>query len=193
MGLLGAELLGLAVPREDKRLFAVMETDGCGADGVSVATNCWVGRRTMRIADYGKMAATFVDLETGTSFRVRPHAGARAVAESLASGDAGHPQDSGDAADSHGLGDAHQTTGRSGRWEAMLHGYQQMPDSLLLSWSPVKLRFDLKRQISEPGKRVACAGCGEEVRNGREVVSCGRPLCTACAEGGYYDTVEEGV
>ena len=49
MGLYAGDLLGLDLPQTRKRLLTIMETDGCGADGVSVATNCWVGRRTMRI------------------------------------------------------------------------------------------------------------------------------------------------
>ncbi|MCZ7672117.1 MAG: formylmethanofuran dehydrogenase subunit E family protein [Chloroflexi bacterium] len=44
-----------------------METDGCGADGVAVAADCHVGRRTLRVVDYGKMAATFVDVQTEES------------------------------------------------------------------------------------------------------------------------------
>ncbi|MEW5956125.1 MAG: FmdE family protein [Chloroflexota bacterium] len=52
IGLAGANALGLDAPRSDKRLLVLMETDGCGANGVSAATGCWVGRRTMRIFDY---------------------------------------------------------------------------------------------------------------------------------------------
>ena len=46
LGLCGANALGLDAPRRDKRLVVFMETDGCGADGVSVATGCWVERYT---------------------------------------------------------------------------------------------------------------------------------------------------
>src|SRR5439155_26987565 len=65
MGLLAGELLGLELPQADKRLLVIVETDGCAADGVAVACNCWVGRRTLRVEDYGKVAATFVDTHTG--------------------------------------------------------------------------------------------------------------------------------
>ena len=57
-------LLNLPLPQKDKRLLTFVETDGCFADGVSVATGCWLGRRTMRLVDYGKVAATFVDTHT---------------------------------------------------------------------------------------------------------------------------------
>ena len=59
MGLLAAEVMGLDLPQTDKRLLTIIETDGCAADGISVATGCWVGRRTLRVEDYGKVAATF--------------------------------------------------------------------------------------------------------------------------------------
>jgi formylmethanofuran dehydrogenase subunit E len=65
MGRLAAELLGLDLPQSDKRLLTIVETDGCFTTGLSVATNCWVGRRTMRVEDYGKVAATFVDTARG--------------------------------------------------------------------------------------------------------------------------------
>ena len=55
MGILAGKLLEIPVPQTDKRLLTIMETDGCAADGVSVATNCWVGRRPLRIEDYGKI------------------------------------------------------------------------------------------------------------------------------------------
>jgi formylmethanofuran dehydrogenase subunit E len=44
----------------------------CFADGISVATGCWLGRRTLQVADYGKIAATFVDLDTQQAFRIWP-------------------------------------------------------------------------------------------------------------------------
>src|SRR3989337_2741885 len=72
MGLYAGQILRLDLPQTDKRLLTIMETDGCASDGVAVATNCWVGRRTMRVEDYGKVAATFVDTQTGEAFRLAP-------------------------------------------------------------------------------------------------------------------------
>ena len=61
MRTLAGRLLGLDLPQADKRLLAIVETDGYATDGIAVATGCWVGRRTMRIQGFGKVAATFVD------------------------------------------------------------------------------------------------------------------------------------
>jgi formylmethanofuran dehydrogenase subunit E len=85
MGMLAGELLGLEIPQSKIRLMTIVETDGCFTDGVAVATNCWVGRRTMFIQDYGKIAATFVDTRSRESVRLIPHpsAGQRAQEAAL--------------------------------------------------------------------------------------------------------------
>ncbi|HZY41747.1 MAG TPA: FmdE family protein, partial [Anaerolineae bacterium] len=49
LGLLAGFELGLTVPQSDKRLLAIVETDGCFADGIAVATGCTVGHRTLRV------------------------------------------------------------------------------------------------------------------------------------------------
>jgi len=161
MGMLAGTVLGLELPQEDKRLFTFMETDGCGADGVSVATGCWVGRRTMRMVDYGKMAATFVDTKTGRAVRIWPHPASRERAARYA------PE-------------------IQGRWRAQLIGYQVMPDDELLVVQPVTLTVSLEAIISRHGVRVTCEHCGEEIINEREVLVDGQVLCRACAGDGYY-------
>ncbi len=77
MGTWAGELLGLDVPQSGRRLFVIAETDGCGVDGISVATNCWIGRRTLRVEDYGKLAATFIDTVTQRAVRIVPRSSAR--------------------------------------------------------------------------------------------------------------------
>lgn len=63
----GAAALGLEIPRQDKRLLAIVETDGCFADGVAAVTGCTMEHRTLWLADYGKIGATFVDVKTETA------------------------------------------------------------------------------------------------------------------------------
>jgi formylmethanofuran dehydrogenase subunit E len=129
MGLAAGQLLGLDLPQADKRLLTIVETDGCFTDGVAVATNCWVGRRTLRVLDYGKVAATFVDTQTGTARRIAPNAEARTHAAAYAP-------------------EAHN------RWEAMLLGYQRMPQELLLCWQAVELTTPIAEILSRPGARA---------------------------------------
>lgn len=166
MGMWAGELLGLDLPQTDKRLLTIVETDGCFADGVAVATNCWVGRRTMRIEDYGKVAATFVDTKSGNAVRIAPHPHARQVARDYAP-------------------DARN------RWEAMLHGYQIMPVHELLISRPVQLVQTVEAIISHAGRRVTCDRCGEEIVNERELQRDGATLCRSCAGQGYYLPVAE--
>jgi formylmethanofuran dehydrogenase subunit E len=161
MGLLAAELLGLDLPQSDKRLLTIVETDGCFTSGLSVATNCWVGRRTLRVEDYGKVAATFVDTHTGQAIRVAPHPAARGTAL------------------------VHAPDADNG-WEAMLLGYQRMVHAELFVWRQVTLVTPLDAIISHAGHRSVCDRCGEEILNQREVVLEGLMLCRHCAYGGYY-------
>jgi formylmethanofuran dehydrogenase subunit E len=160
MGLLGGQWLGLEVPRRDKRLLVFVETDGCAADGVSVATGCRVGGRTLRVLDFGKVAATFVDTRSGAAVRVVPSPLSRERARDYA------PL-------------------AKNKWQAQLLGYQSMPDHELLLAQPVTLTVSLERLLSKPGCRVKCDVCGEEIINEREVVRQGEIVCRACAGDGY--------
>ena len=161
IGLAGAAALGLEVPRNDKRLLVITETDGCYADGVEVATGATIGHRTLRVADYGKVATTFVDVKTGTSVRVSPQLDVRQRARLYA------PEE-------------------KRRYFAQLKGYQIMPDDELLVVEEVHLTTPVEDLISRPGVRVNCALCGEEVINEREVWRQEMPLCQACAGPAYY-------
>jgi formylmethanofuran dehydrogenase subunit E len=161
MGLLAGEILNLDLPQTDKRLLTIVETDGCASDGIAVATNCWVGRRTLRVEDYGKVAATFVDTLTGCTIRIVPCREARALARDYA------PE-------------------ARNNWEAQLLGYQRMPAHALLAVQSVKLKTPIDRIISRPGRKAMCDQCGEEIINEREVIQKGLVLCRACAGGAYY-------
>ena len=167
MGMRAAVELGLPLPQtgKNKRLFTFMETDGCAADGVSVATGCWVGRRTMRIMDFGKVAATFVDTVTGDAVRIFPHPACRENAKRHA-------------------------PPHLRRWHAMLQAYQTMPDEELLVVQPVVLSVSLQAILSRPKVRTVCDRCGEEIINEREVWVAGQCLCRACAGEAYYAVTE---
>ena len=162
MGLLAGEILKIDLPQTDKRLFTFVECDGCGMGGIEVATGCRVDRRTMRVMDYGKLAATFVDTLTGRSFRIKPHPACRQRAEQFAP----HFTDS---------------------WHSQLEAYQVMSNEALLAIQPVELRVSLEKIISRPGLRAICEDCSEEITNQREVLVDGRILCRACAGDIYYN------
>lgn len=161
MGLAGSKWLDLVIPQIDKRMLVVVETDGCVIDGLAVATGCRVGRRTIRVLDFGKVAATFVDTQTGQAVRAVSRSSARQQAQAYA------PE-------------------AKSRWEGYLLGYQRMPEEELLQLQPVTLTLSLEKLLSKEGYRVQCEGCGEEISNEREVIQNGQILCRACAGQSYY-------
>lgn len=161
MGLAGGRWLGLEVPQKDKRILAIVETDGCAADGIATATGCWVGRRSMRVLDFGKVAATFVDTMTGRAVRILPSAVTRHKASDYA------PE-------------------AASRWEAYLLGYQRMPDDELLAVREVRLTVTIAQILSRDGYRVNCDLCDEKIFNEREIIRDGLTLCRFCAGEQYY-------
>jgi formylmethanofuran dehydrogenase subunit E len=161
MGILASDRLDLSLPQANKRLLTFVETDGCFADGVAVATGCWIGHRTLRVLDFGKVAATFVDTRSNTALRVHPHPQARECARSFA-------------------------PGARNRWEGYLIGYQQMPVEELLISEPVTLSQSIEQLLSKPSARAICQVCGEEILNERELIHEGSVLCLPCAGERYY-------
>jgi formylmethanofuran dehydrogenase subunit E len=160
IGLHGGEWLRLELPRPDKRLLTIVETDGCFVDGVIEATGCRVGRRTLRVVDHGKVAATFVDVQTGQAVRLRPRPEARRLA-SLYAPTAPDP------------------------WNAQLDAYRRMPTWELLEGGPVELVTPLEVLLGRAGLRVECARCGEDVMNDRQVHVVDQVLCRGCAGDAY--------
>lgn len=161
IGLAGMSVLGFNEPPDKKQLLVILETDGCFADGLSAATNCSVGHRTLRVEDYGKVAATFVDTKTRRAFRVAPRLDIRELACSYFQDKLQH-------------------------YAAQMEAYQIMPDEEMLLIQEVLLNTPIEQIMSRPGARIKCDVCGEEVMNEREVHCNERTLCQACAYGGYY-------
>src|SRR5262249_18152836 len=87
LAMLGLQKLGIADPRgnkEDrKRLVTFVEIDRCATDAVAVVTGCRLGKRALKFRDWGKVAATFVDVETGRAVRVAAKESAKALARQM--------------------------------------------------------------------------------------------------------------
>ncbi len=164
MGMMAEKILEFELPQTNKRLLTIVESDGCFADGVSVATGCWVGRRTLRMEDFGKIAATFIDTRTERAVRIAPRHDVRQLA-------------------------AHYAPEARTSWQAQLLGYQSMPFVELLNWQWVGLTMSLKQIISRPKLRTNCEMCGEEIINQREVVIDRQVLCCSCAGSSYYSVI----
>jgi formylmethanofuran dehydrogenase subunit E len=162
LALHAAALLGCDLPTPRRRLIAVVEYDGCFADGVTAAIGCSFGRRTMRFIDHGKVALTLHDTHTGRAVRVCPDPGARVRAAAYAP----------DATD---------------RWHAQRDGYRLMPADELMRARWVSLCIDLPVSDVHPPPRATCAACGEEVLGRREFDVGQRTLCRLCAGERHVD------
>lgn len=161
IGLAGMKALGFAEPPKKKQLLVIAETDGCFVDGVIAATDCTVGHRTLRVEDYGKVAATFVDTKTGQAVRVAPALDVRERAYAYAPDEPRH-------------------------YFAQLQAYQVMPDDEMFSIREIVLNMPVLEVVSRAGVRVNCDLCGEEIMNEREIRHDGMIFCRSCANEGYY-------
>ncbi len=161
LGLAGMNAVGFNAPPAQKQLLIITETDGCFVDGLSAATKCSVGHRTLRVEDYGKVAATFVNVKTDYAVRVAPVLDIRERACSCITNEPRH-------------------------YFAQMNAYQIMPDEQMFKITKVQLVVSVEEIVSRPGIRVNCDVCGEEIMNEREIHQEGLTLCRACAGDSYY-------
>lgn len=162
MGLAGLKAIGLDAPIQHKSALVMIETDGCFADGIEIATGATVGHRTLRVVDIGKIAAVFANVKTGKTVRLAPALDVRQRA----------------------LGYAPEV---KKKYYAQLKGYQLMPETELFTFQEVVLEPALEVILSRPGVRARCAHCGEEVINERQICVGGKILCRTCAGERYYN------
>lgn len=160
-GLAGLTALRMRPPLVDKPLLIIAETDGCFVDGIEVSTGVAIGHRTLRVEDYGKIAATFVNIHSGDAVRITPRLDIRQRAWDYAPSETKY-------------------------YSAQLQAYQVIPDDQLFIIKEVELASPLENIISRAGIRTECDFCGEEIINEREVHRNGFTLCRACAGPAYY-------
>jgi formylmethanofuran dehydrogenase subunit E len=165
MTMRGLRELGLSIPPPPKRLIAVVETDRCAADAVGSVSGCSLGKRTLKHYDFGKMAASFLDLATGEAVRVVAREDSRDRAALYAP----------DVHDLH---------------EAQTAAYRLMPDEELLTVQRIRMQLSEADMPGRPRGRVPCSRCGEDVSDSREVWSDGEVLCRSCAGGFYYVRID---
>jgi formylmethanofuran dehydrogenase subunit E len=165
MALLGCRRLGIDEPRarDRKRLVTFVEIDRCATDAIGVVTGCRLGKRALKFRDWGKMAATFVDLESGRALRVAALESSKMRAREL------YPE-------------------IENKNRQQMQAYRELPDSDLFSEEWVEVRIEPKEFPGYKGNRIACAECGEGINYERFIEREGRTLCLACAapEARYY-------
>ena len=164
MAMLGLAKLGIDEPRgkDRKRLVTFVEIDRCATDAIGVVTGCRLGKRALKFRDWGKMAATFVDLESGKAIRIAAKESSKQLARSM------HPE-------------------IEGKNQQQMLAYREMPEEDLFSTQWVKVGLPAEEFPGYKGERIVCAECGEGISFRREVQRDGRVLCRACAGEKYYE------
>ena len=168
MAMLGLRKIGIGEPKgkDKKSLVVFVEIDRCATDAIQSVTGCSLGHRTMKFMDYGKMAATFVNLKTGRAVRVIAKETARERAKDY------FPE-------------------IENKYEAQLEAYKVMSDDALFDIMQVFVEIHPEDMPGRPLARVACDMCGEYVQDMREIYRDGRNVCRACNNGGYYKSESE--
>jgi formylmethanofuran dehydrogenase subunit E len=164
MALLGCGLIKIKDPRgaDRKNLIVWVEIDRCMADAVSAVTGVRLGKRSLKYRDYGKVAATFLNLQTKEAVRVV------ALDESRALADALYPL-------------------IENRKERQFLAYREATDGELFKVERVSVEYGEMDEPGRPRSRVTCARCNEGINDGREIKTRdGMSLCRPCAQGGYY-------
>ena len=156
--------LKLMETTDPKKLIIYFEIDRCIADAIQILIGTRFGRRTLKIASYGKMAATFVNLETGNAYRlcVSP--------------------------------DADEIMGYafSSRFEAITDQEKllELASEKLIHVQKVKVNIPAEDIPVKPMGKVPCAKCKEMIFDCKEIQTENGPICRACASIPYYTLLE---
>ncbi|MGA2674609.1 MAG: formylmethanofuran dehydrogenase subunit E family protein [Terracidiphilus sp.] len=158
MALLGLERLGIEDPRgaDRKRLVTFVEIDRCATDAIGLVTGCRLGKRTLKFRDWGKMAATFVDLESGRGVRIVALEDSRELARQL------YPHV--------------ESMSRQ-----QMAAYQELATERLFREQRVRVELDAADLPGYKADRLVCPRCGEGVNFGRFVQTDEERLCLSCA------------
>jgi formylmethanofuran dehydrogenase subunit E len=167
LAMLGLAKLGIHDPRgkDRKRLVTFVEIDRCATDAVAVVTGCRLGKRALKFRDWGKMAATFVDVSTGKAVRIAAKESSKALARQM------HPE-------------------LENKNSQQMLAYREMPESDLFTTQWVKVDLPPEEFPGYKGGRIVCEQCGEGINFRREVRRDSKVLCQACAGERYYEVIE---
>ncbi len=161
LAMLGVRELGLDPVKDRKRLITYVEIDRCMTDAVSLVANCRLGKRALKFLDWGKVAATFVDLQTGRGIRIVAKDGAKQIAREM------FPE--------------------LDKEQGQQKAYHSMSDEEMFEKQWVRVAVKPEDLPGFKAPRVVCAQCGEGINFKREVIRDGRTLCRACAGERYYE------
>ena len=164
--MLGLDKVGIYDPKgaDRKKLIVYVEIDRCATDAIQSVTGCSPGKRSLKLKDYGKMAATFVNLETDQAVRILAREDSKLKAKNY------FPE-------------------IEDKYKCQLEAYKIMPDEELFAYKEVKVTIPDKDMPGRPQRRIQCEKCGEYVQDSRDVRVDGKEVCKSCAHGGYYEVI----
>jgi formylmethanofuran dehydrogenase subunit E len=166
MAMYGLKKLGLEDPqgKDRKRIVTFVEIDRCATDAVMVVTGCRLGKRALKFRDWGKVAATFVNVETGKAVRVAARESSKALAKSM------HPE-------------------IENKNQQQMLAYREMSDEQLFQAQPVHVELPPEEFPGYKGERIVCAQCGEGINLRREDQLGAKTDCRGCAGERYYEPI----
>jgi formylmethanofuran dehydrogenase subunit E len=164
MAMFGMKTLGLNDPqgKDRKRIVTFVEIDRCATDAVMVVTGCRLGKRALKFRDWGKVAATFVDTDTGKAVRVAARESSKALARSL------HPE-------------------VEDKNKQQMMAYRELSDDQMFQTQWVRVLLPPEEFPGYKGERIVCEICGEGINFRREVRRDGKILCRGCAGESYFE------
>lgn len=163
MSILGLKAIGIYDPKgkDKKDIIIFAETDRCVTDAILATTGCHPGKRTMKIFDFGKMAATFVNLKTGKAVRVNVK------------------NKDGD----------RKVTREEIEKSSDPNAYVMIPAEDLFNIVEVSVDLKPEDMPGKPLQIVTCSACGERIMDKREIYRNNGILCRPCADGKQYYTL----
>jgi len=164
MALHGLKLLGIEDPtgKDRKRLVTFVEIDRCATDAITVVTGCRLGKRALKFRDFGKVAATFCDLQENRAVRVVALESSKQRAREL------YPD-------------------IENKNEQQMRAYREMPEEALFAAKWVRVDLGPEELPGYKAPRAVCSACGEGINFRREVTVHGKVFCKACAGERYYE------
>lgn len=165
MAVLGCSLVGVdhSQHNHEKNLIVWVEIDRWLADAVELVTGVRLGRRTMKFLDYGKLAATFLNHETGKAVRIVARESSRGLA------DIRHPE-------------------IESKHERQMRTYREASNDDLFDVMPAAVELASLDAPGHPLSRVICQLCGEGVNDGREIAQLDEIiLCRPCSNVQFPD------
>ena len=168
MSMIGLAAIGIDDPKGlgRKKLYVLVEIDRCATDAIQSVTGCSLGKRSMRWIDYGIMAATFVNLDTGKAVRILAREESRELSKKYC------PE-------------------IENKYKRQLEAYRVMPEDELFTIEEVQVSIPEEDMPGGPIKRIQCESCGDWVQDCRDVEQDGKFLCRGCAQGKYYSRIEK--